>query len=157
MVSVLDIRRLEVLKSVVDTGSITEAAHTLGFTVSSVSQQMTTLESQLDVVLFEKSGRGIRPTAAAVLLAGHAKIRLAAVADAEHALEDLRLGPWGHVRVAQVEVFDPDGTRVLLAKGINGRIDLAKLNSIRALQGFTFECQFFAKLTGDGIHASPIS
>ena len=61
----LDIRRLEVLNSVVDTGSITEAAHTLGFTVSSVSQQMTTLESQLDVVLFEKSGRGIRPTAAA--------------------------------------------------------------------------------------------
>lgn len=95
----LDIRRLEVLNSVVDTGSITEAAHTLGFTVSSVSQQMTTLESQLDVVLFEKSGRGIRPTAAAVLLAGHAKILLAAVADAERALEDLRLGRKGRLHV----------------------------------------------------------
>jgi translocation and assembly module TamB len=42
-------------------------------------------------------------------------------------VQELRLGPWGHVRVAQVEIFDPEGHRVILAKGINGRIDLAKL------------------------------
>jgi translocation and assembly module TamB len=42
-------------------------------------------------------------------------------------VQELTLGPWGHVRVAQAEVFDPEGRRVILAKGINGRIDLKKL------------------------------
>lgn len=42
-------------------------------------------------------------------------------------IEELRLGPWGHVRVAQAEIFDPEGRRVILAKGVNGRIDLRKL------------------------------
>jgi DNA-binding transcriptional LysR family regulator len=95
----LDIRRLQVLKAVVDTGSITEAAHLLGFTVSSVSQQMAALEKQLDVVLFEKSGRGIRATAAAVLLAEHAAILLGDVAIAEQALDDLRSGRKGRLHV----------------------------------------------------------
>jgi DNA-binding transcriptional LysR family regulator len=95
----LDPRRLQVLHSVVDNGSITGAANTLGFTVSSVSQQMSALERQLDVVLFEKSGRGIRPTAAALLLAEHASVILAAVADAEQALDDLRSGRKGRLHV----------------------------------------------------------
>jgi translocation and assembly module TamB len=44
-------------------------------------------------------------------------------------VQELTLGPWGHVRVAQAEVFDPEGRRVILAKDINGRIDLKKLVS----------------------------
>ena len=42
-------------------------------------------------------------------------------------VQELTLGPSGHVRVAQAEIFDPEGRRVILAKGINGRIDLRKL------------------------------
>ncbi len=42
-------------------------------------------------------------------------------------VQELRLGPWGHVRVSEVEIFDPEGNRVLYAKGVTGRIDLAKL------------------------------
>src|SRR5450631_1935477 len=99
MAPMLDLRRLQVLASVVDTGSITGAAHTLAFTVSSVSQQMSALEQQLDVVLFEKSGRGIRPTAAARLLAEHAVVLLAAAADAEQALDDLKSGRKGRLHV----------------------------------------------------------
>jgi DNA-binding transcriptional LysR family regulator len=95
----LDLRRLAVLQSVVETGSITAAAQTLGFTVSSVSQQMSGLEHQLDVVLFEKSGRGIRPTAAAVLLAEHAALLLAGAAEAERALDDLKSGRKGRLHV----------------------------------------------------------
>jgi len=96
---VLDLRRLNVLLSVVNTGSITAAADLLGYTVSSVSQQMSALERQLDVVLFEKSGRGIRATAAAVLLAEHAAVLLAAADDAEQALEDLKSGRRGRLHV----------------------------------------------------------
>ncbi len=99
MLPVLDLRRLQVLASVVDAGSITGAAHSLGFTVSSVSQQMSALERHLDVVLFEKSGRGIQPTAAARLMARHAAILLAAAADAEQALDDLKSGRRGRLHV----------------------------------------------------------
>ena len=50
-------------------------------------------------------------------------------------VQELTLGPWGHVRVAQAEVFDPEGRRVILAKGINGRIDLQKLVSSLLAKG----------------------
>jgi molybdate transport repressor ModE-like protein len=99
MVTVLDLRRLQVLQTVVATGSITAAARTLGFTVSSVSQQMSAFERQLDVVLFEKSGRGIRPTGAATLLSEHAAVLLAGAAEAEQALDDLKSGRKGRLHV----------------------------------------------------------
>jgi translocation and assembly module TamB len=80
--------------------------------------------------------------AGVVLHANHPRTRRAAAAITNDALaklflgrlvigevEELRLGPWGHVRVAQVEILDPEGKRVLLAKGVQGRIDLARLVS----------------------------
>jgi translocation and assembly module TamB len=42
-------------------------------------------------------------------------------------VQELRLGASGMVKVAQVEVTDPEGHRVILAKGVRARIDLRKL------------------------------
>lgn len=95
----LDIRRLQVLAAVVDSGSVTAAATRLGYTPSSVSQQLSVLEREAGVPLFEKHGRGIRPTEAGVLLAEHATSVLRAVTEAEDALSDLREGRSGRVRV----------------------------------------------------------
>jgi DNA-binding transcriptional LysR family regulator len=95
----LDIRRLQVLATVVDTGSVTAAATRLGFTPSSISQQVSALEKEAGMPLLEKHGRGIRPTEAGRLLAEHARHVLRAVADAEDALDDLREGRTGRVRV----------------------------------------------------------
>jgi len=68
----LDVRRLRVLRSVVTSGSIRSAAANLGYTPSAVSQQIGVLEREVGLPLLEKAGRGIRPTAAGRLLAGHA-------------------------------------------------------------------------------------
>jgi DNA-binding transcriptional LysR family regulator len=95
----LDLRRLQVLAAVVDTGSVTAAATRLGYTPSSVSQQLSVLERETGVALFEKHGRGIRPTEAGVLLAEHAEGVLRAVTTAETAMSDLREGRSGRVRV----------------------------------------------------------
>ncbi len=95
----LDIRRLHVLAAVVDTGSVTAAATRLGYTPSSVSQQVSALERDVGIPLLEKHGRGIKATEAGMLLAGHAGIVLRAVSDAEEALDDLREGRSGRVRV----------------------------------------------------------
>ncbi|GLZ30422.1 LysR family transcriptional regulator [Lentzea sp. NBRC 105346] len=95
----LDVRRMQVLRAVVTTGSITAAATNLGYTPSAVSQQVAGLEKQAGLPLLERVGRGVRPTAAGRLLTEHA----AAIADqlclAETALADLRDGRTGRLRV----------------------------------------------------------
>ena len=97
--AMLDLRRLQVHAAVIDTGSVTAAAARLGYTPSSVSQQLSALERETGLALFEKHGRGIRPTEAGVVLAEHAGTVLRAVADAELVLDDLREGRTGRVRV----------------------------------------------------------
>lgn len=92
-------RRLHVLRMVEQHGTVTAAAAALHLTPSAVSQQVRSLSRDLDVVLFQPAGRGIRLTPAARILLGHAD-RLAA--DREAALADLaahRSGDLGPVRL----------------------------------------------------------
>ena len=96
----LDARRLQVLQAVVDSGSITAAATALGYTPSAVSQSIAALEREAKLPLFEKVGRGIRPTQAGHLLAQHAKAVTERLRIAEEALEALRAGQAGRLRLA---------------------------------------------------------
>lgn len=95
----LDVRRMQVLRAVVTTGSITAAATNLGYTPSAVSQQIAALERQAGTPLLERIGRGVRPTAAGRLLTEHAAIIGKHVADAELALADLREGRTGRLAI----------------------------------------------------------
>ncbi len=94
---VLDVRRLRVLKAVVDSGSVTAAAHRLSYSPSAVSQHVAALEREAGMALLEKSGRGIRPTAAGRLLAEHAEGVLTQLAQTEAALDSLRSGHSGRL------------------------------------------------------------
>jgi DNA-binding transcriptional LysR family regulator len=69
----LDGRLLQLLLAVLDTGSITAAAHQLGVTQSAVSHGLDRLRGILGDPLFVKSGRGIVATARAESLAGPAR------------------------------------------------------------------------------------
>ncbi len=95
----IDVRRLRVLKAVVESGSVSGAAAYLNYTPSAVSQSITALERETGTVLLERAGRGIRPTDAALLLCEHAGRVLATVQQAEEALTSLRAGRGGRVRV----------------------------------------------------------
>ncbi|HEX8870361.1 MAG TPA: LysR family transcriptional regulator [Lentzea sp.] len=95
----LDVRRMQVLRAVVTTGSITAAATNLGYTPSAVSQQVAGLEKQAGLPLLERVGRGIRPTAAGRLLTEHAGRLADQLAEAESALAALRNGCAGTLRV----------------------------------------------------------
>jgi DNA-binding transcriptional LysR family regulator len=97
---VLDVRRLQVLKAVVDAGSITRAASVVGCTPSAISQTLAALEREAKTALFERVGRGIRPTQAGVLLAEHAQTVMTQVEQAEAALDALRAGQAGRLRLA---------------------------------------------------------
>jgi DNA-binding transcriptional LysR family regulator len=69
----LDARLLRVLVAIVDTGSVSGAAHRLGVTQSAVSHLVSKLRAIVGDALFVKSGRGIIVTARAKALAAKAR------------------------------------------------------------------------------------
>ncbi|WP_329409220.1 LysR family transcriptional regulator [Streptomyces sp. NBC_00704] len=95
----LDVRRLQVLRAVVASGSVTGAAAALGYTPSAVSQQIAALEKEAGAELLERVGRGVRPTAAGLLLTEHADAVGRQLAEAEAALADLLAGRSGRLSV----------------------------------------------------------
>jgi DNA-binding transcriptional LysR family regulator len=95
----LDVRRMQVLRAVVGTGSVTAAAVRLGYTPSAISQQIAALEKEAGAALLERVGRGVRPTAAGLLLTEHADAIARQVAEAETALADLLAGRTGRLSV----------------------------------------------------------
>ncbi|SCL32213.1 DNA-binding transcriptional regulator, LysR family [Micromonospora rhizosphaerae] len=106
----LDVRRLQVLRAVVASGSVSAAARHLGYTPSAVSQQLAVLEREAGVVLLERTGRGVRATDAGRLLSGYAAVISRQVAEAETALADLRAGRTGRV---VVRYFATAGARLV--------------------------------------------
>jgi len=63
---------LKTLLEVTRLGSFAAAAATLGYTASAVSQQMSALERETGVTLFQRSARAVIPTEAAVVMTRHA-------------------------------------------------------------------------------------
>ncbi|SFB32179.1 DNA-binding transcriptional regulator, LysR family [Amycolatopsis marina] len=95
----LDVRRMQVLRAVVTSGSITAAARNLGYTPSAISQQLATLEREAGVTLLERVGRGVRPTPAGTLLAEQVELVSEQLAKAETALSELKEGRTGQLTI----------------------------------------------------------
>ena len=68
-----DIRRLALLLEVVEQGSITAAAELRMYSPSAVSQQLRKLEQEVGQPLLNRRSRGVVPTEAGQMLAGHAR------------------------------------------------------------------------------------
>lgn len=68
-----DIRRLTLLLEVVEQGSITAAADLMMYSPSAVSQQLRKLEQEVGQPLLNRRSRGVVPTEAGQVLAGHAR------------------------------------------------------------------------------------
>ncbi|WP_329117954.1 LysR family transcriptional regulator [Streptomyces sp. NBC_01353] len=112
----LDVRRMQMLRAVVTSGSVTAAAANLGYTPSAVSQQIAVLEREAGIALLERFGRGVRPTAAGRLLTEHAAVIGRQVAEAETALADLRAGRTGQIVVRYFATAGADLVAPALAR-----------------------------------------
>jgi DNA-binding transcriptional LysR family regulator len=64
------IREYEVLRAIITSGTVTSAAHRLGISQPAVSRLLAQLESNVGMILFERRGGRLRPTAEAVRLNG---------------------------------------------------------------------------------------
>src|SRR3954454_17241506 len=95
----MDPRRLRLLLELSRRGSMRAVADALGYTTSTVSQQLAVLAGEAGTPLLEPAGRGVRLTPAGRRLADHAVTVLAAL-DAARADLDPAAEPAGTVRVA---------------------------------------------------------
>ena len=95
----VDPQRLQVFRTVVLTGSINRAASRLGYTASAVSQQVSALQRETGLALVERRGRGIVATAAGIAVAERASRVLDHLADFDGAVDDLRTGRTGTLRI----------------------------------------------------------
>src|SRR5260221_6399773 len=91
---------LRVRQEVVARGSFSDAADALSYSQSAVSQAIATLEGELGAPLIERDRRGVRPTAAGAVLAGHAEGILTRMDDAEAEVAAIAGGRRGRLRIA---------------------------------------------------------
>src|SRR3954454_22040579 len=95
----MEARRLKLLLELSRLGSMRAVAEELGYTTSTVSQQLGVLAQEAGAILIEPEGRRVRLTPAGQRLADHAVTILAAV-DAARLDLDPAAEPRGTVRVA---------------------------------------------------------
>jgi DNA-binding transcriptional LysR family regulator len=96
----LNVGRLNVFREVIAQGSFSEAADSLAYSQSAVSQAIATLEGEAGTALIERSRGGVRPTAAGAALAGHLGGILGQIESAEREVAAIAAGRGGRLRTA---------------------------------------------------------
>ncbi|MCD9879737.1 LysR family transcriptional regulator [Streptomyces guryensis] len=69
----MDIKQLKAIVTVAEVGSVTRAAELLHLVQPAVTRQIRTLEQELGVDLFERTGQGMRPTEAGAIMVDRAR------------------------------------------------------------------------------------
>ncbi len=95
----LDPHRLAVFRSVVASGSVQAAADNLGLTSSAVSQHLAALQRETGLTLFQRSGRGIAPTEAALRLDQRSDEAMSQWGRLDQVVTDLREGRSGRLSI----------------------------------------------------------
>ncbi len=95
----LDPHRLRVFRSVVASGSVQAAADNLGLTSSAVSQHLSALQKETGLTLFQRVGRGIAPTEAALVLDAQSDEVMSLWNRLDSVVADLRDGRSGRLSI----------------------------------------------------------
>ncbi|MFE5395021.1 LysR family transcriptional regulator [Streptomyces sp. NPDC056568] len=102
-----DIRKLQILRTLRERGTVTATAEALRMTPSAVSQQLTNLSRQLGVELLRAQGRRVRLTDAAHLVLRHADAVFERLEKADADLAAHLRGEAGEVRVGAFSTAVP--------------------------------------------------
>src|SRR6266511_5221093 len=86
----LTLHRLGLFLAVLDSGGVARAARARNLSQPAVSEHLAGLEAFLGVQLFERAGRGVRPTAAARLVEPFVRQALGLLTSAEQAAVEVR-------------------------------------------------------------------
>lgn len=95
----MDLRRLEVFCKIMALRSFSRTAEELGLTQPTVSGHIKTLEEEIGLRLFDRFGRQVTPTSAAMVLLDYAQRMLELRVEAQHALEQFQGRMSGRLRL----------------------------------------------------------
>lgn len=95
----MDAALLPLFLRIYETGGLSAAARSLGMSQPVLTKKLRRLEDQLRVRLFERTNRGLIPTAMARALADHAHHLQSSALDAQRMIEQMRDGIAGQVRL----------------------------------------------------------
>jgi len=93
----MELSQLRSFLQVAEEGGVTRAAETLCLTQPAVTQQIQALERELGTLLFDRTGRGVRLTAAGAALVEHARQSLAILDEVRGVIADLETGVTGRL------------------------------------------------------------
>lgn len=95
----IDPKSLQLFVSVIEEGTIAAAAHREHLVPAAVSKRISELESAMHTTLFERTNRGMRPTAAGIALLGLARRALSELDQISVQMRDYASGLRGQVRI----------------------------------------------------------
>ncbi|MFZ1468621.1 MAG: LysR substrate-binding domain-containing protein [Paracoccaceae bacterium] len=92
-------RSLRLIDAIAREGSLLRAGQSVGLTQSAVTKALQEIEATCGVPLFDRTNRGVHPTAFGAVLIEHARLILAQLRHAAQELADLQSGAGGRVAV----------------------------------------------------------
>lgn len=98
----LKTRQLLLLVTLAEEGNIHRAAQVLNMTQPAASKLLKDLEDVLEVPLFERLPRGMRPTGYGDTMVRHARVALGSLNQAHDELQALKAGSYGQVNVGAI-------------------------------------------------------
>lgn len=98
----LKTRHLLLLVALDETGNVHRAAEALSMTQPAASKMLREIEHMLDVPLFERLPRGVRPTEYGLALIRHARLMVESLDQARDDIANLKDGHAGHVRIGVI-------------------------------------------------------
>ncbi|MBT9458156.1 MAG: LysR family transcriptional regulator [Burkholderiaceae bacterium] len=128
----MELRQLRYFVRVVELGSFSQAAASLGVVTSALSQQVSKLEGELSTRLLQRVSTGVRPTDAGLAFWRQAQLALRHADDAVLAAQTARLS--GHVSVG----LPPSTASVLglpLMQAMRERYPELRLHLVESLSG----------------------
>ncbi|MGK3136654.1 nitrogen assimilation transcriptional regulator NAC [Pantoea sp. CTOTU46764] len=158
----MNLRRLKYFVKIVDVGSLTQAADILHIAQPALSQQLATLEGEVNQQLLIRTKRGVTPTEAGKTLYSHAQAILRQCEQAQSAIELVGASLSGSVSVGlapgtaaqnlalplMMEVqqqhpgivlyFNENFGTTLSELIMNGRMDMAVIYDHRTIHGLRF-------------------
>lgn len=106
---------MQLVQRILDCGSISKAARSLGISPSALSRQLSRVEQRLGVQLFERTTRRLRATSAGVRYREHADQILSAVASAEEEIREENVALRGTIVVTAPTLFGNEVLAPLVA------------------------------------------
>ncbi len=161
-IAIVNLRRLKYFVKLVDIGSMTQAADVLHIAQPALSQQLATLEAEVQQQLLIRTKRGVTPTAAGKVLYGHAQLILRQCEQAQNDINTCGQALSGQVSVGLAPGTAASALSLPLLRAVrerhpgivlylnenygitlselimNGRMDMAVLYGGREVHGLSF-------------------